>query len=148
MSVSRRAFLATSAVAGAAFAAPAVRAAGRNKKYRTALIGTGWWGMNILRTAIEAGDVDVIAMCDVDENQLGPAVADVEKLTGSIPKRYKDFRDLLDAEKPEIAIIGTPDHWHPLICVAACNAGAHVYVEKPLSRTFNESELVMKAARK
>ena len=105
MSVSRRAFLA--AAAGAAFAAPAVGAAGKNKKYRTALIGTGWWGMNILRTAIEAGDVDVVAMCDVDQNQLGPAVAEVEKLTGSVPKKYRDFRDLLDAEKPEIVIIGT-----------------------------------------
>ena len=147
MSVTRRAFLASSAVTGAAFAAPAVRAAERNKKYRTALIGTGWWGMNILRTAIEAGEVNVVAMCDVDRNQLTPAAAEVEQLTGSAPKKYADFRDLLDAEKPEIVIIGTPDHWHPLICVAACNAGAHVYVEKPIGHTVYEGRAMVKAAR-
>ena len=84
MSVTRRDFLTASAAAGAALAAPAVHGADKdNKKYRTALVGSGWWGMNILRTAIEAGDVHAVALCDVDQNQLDPAAAEVEKLTGS-----------------------------------------------------------------
>ena len=147
MSVTRRRFLAASAATSMSLAAPAIHGAGKNKKYRTALIGTGWWGMNILRTAIEAGDADVVAMCDVDRRQLDPAVADVEKLTGQTPKKYSDFRELLDAEKPEIVIIGTPDHWHPLVMIAACKAGAHVYVEKPIGHTVYEGRAMVKAAR-
>ena len=147
MSVTRRDFLAATAATGAALAAPAVHGAQKNKKHRTALIGTGWWGMNIFRTAIQSGDVQAVAMCDVDRNQLDPAAAEVEKLTGSPPKKYKDYRELLDKEKPEIAIVGTPDHWHPLVSIAACKAGAHVYVEKPISHTLLEGRAMVKAAR-
>jgi predicted dehydrogenase len=147
MTVSRRSFLASSAAAGAALAAPAVRGADKNKRYRTALIGSGWWGMNILRTAIEAGESDVVAMCDVDSRQLEKAAAEVEKLTGSSPKKHRDYRDLLDEQKPEIVIVGTPDHWHPLITIAAIHAGAHVYVEKPVGHTLLEGRAMVNAAR-
>lgn len=148
MQLSRRTFLASGAAVGASLAAPAIVGANQtNKKFRTALIGTGWWGMNILMTAIESDDVEVIAMCDVDDNQLNPAVAKVEEMTGSTPKKYKDYRDLIEREKPEIVIVGTPDHWHPLITIAACEAGAHVYVEKPISHTVLEGLAMVKAAR-
>jgi len=147
MNVNRRDFLAASAAAGAALAAPAVHGAEKGKKYRTALIGSGWWGMNILRTAIEAGESDVVALADVDRRHLDKNAAEVEKLTGKAPAKYKDFRELLDKEKPEIAIVATPDHWHPLITIAACNAGAHVYVEKPVSHTILEGRAMVEAAR-
>lgn len=147
MAVTRRSFLAASAVAGAAFAAPAVHGADKNHRYRTALVGSGWWGMNILRTAIAAGRSSVVAMCDVDSNQLDPAVAEVENKTGAAPKKYKDYRELLEKEKPEIVIVGTPDHWHPLCTIAAVNAGAHVYVEKPISHTIAEGRAMVQAAR-
>lgn len=147
MNVTRRGFLAGAAATGMAFAAPAVRGAQKNKKYRTALVGTGWWGMNIFRTAIESGRIEAVAMCDVDRNQLDPAAAEVEKMIGSAPKKYKDYRELLEKEKPEIVVCGTPDHWHPLVAIAACNAGAHVYVEKPICHTINEGIAMVKAAR-
>jgi len=147
MTVTRRDFLAASAVTGMAYAAPAVLGAEKNKKYKTALIGTGWWGMDILHVAIEAGRSNVVAMCDVDRNQLDPAVANVEKLTGAAPKKYADYRELLEREKPEIVIVATPDHWHPLVSIAALNAGAHVYVEKPISHTIHEGTAMVKAAR-
>lgn len=147
MAFHRRKFLAASAAAGLALAAPAVHSAERDKKYTTALIGSGWWGMNILREAIAAGQSKVVALCDVDQNQLNPAVANVEKLCGDTPRRYGDFRELLDKEKPEIAIVGTPDHWHPLCMIAAVKAGAHVYVEKPISHTVLEGKAMVKAAR-
>src|SRR5262245_15947417 len=82
----RRDFLKTSAAA-TLFPAPFVRAQSKDKKYRTALIGGGWWGMNILREAMAAGESTVVAMCDVDENQLNPAAAEVEKLSGDQPKK-------------------------------------------------------------
>lgn len=147
MSVTRRHFLAASAAAGVALAAPALHGAEKNKRYRTALVGSGWWGMNVLRTAIQAGESDVVALCDVDRRYLGKAASEVEELTGKAPKKYKDFRDLLHAEKPQIVIVGTPDHWHPLVTIAACNAGAHVYVEKPISHTIHEGWAMVKAAR-
>lgn len=147
MSVSRRDFLASTAATGMALAAPAVHGAEKNEKHRTALIGSGWWGMNILRAAIQAGRFEVVAMCDVDRRILDPAAAEVEKLTGSAPKKYGDFRELLDKEKPGIAIVATPDHWHPLVTIAAVQAGAHVYVEKPIGHTIGEGRAMVNAAR-
>jgi len=147
MTISRRRFLATAAAGGAVLAAPAVHGAEKNKKYRTALVGSGWWGMNILRAAMESGAVEPVAICDVDRNQLDPAAAEVEKLSSTVPRKYKDYRELIDEEKPEIVIVGTPDHWHPLVTIAACDAGAHVYVEKPISHTINEGIAMVAAAR-
>ena len=147
MSVSRRDFLAATAATGAAMAAPAVHGAQKDKRYRTALVGCGWWGMNIFRTAIESGGVRPVAMCDVDRNQLDPAAAEVEKLCGVAPKKYRDYRDLLAKEKPDVVIVATPDHWHPLCAIAACNAGAHVYCEKPISHTILEGRAMVNAAR-
>ena len=146
-SMPRRRFLQSSAAANLAYAAP-LFGASRTKKYRTALIGTGWWGMNILRTALASGRAQAVALCDVDTNQLDPAVAEVNKLSGDQPKTYKDYRQLLAAEKPDIVIVGTPDHWHPLIAIAAMEVGAHIYVEKPISHTVHEGWAMVQAARK
>ena len=141
--MNRRNFLRNSVAASAA--APFVQAQ-QNGKYRTALIGSGWWGMNILREAIQSGECKVVAMCDVDENQLNPAAAEIAKLTGGQPKKYKDYRELLAKENVHIAIVGTPDHWHPLNTVAAVEAGAHVYVEKPIGHTVLEGRAMVNAA--
>jgi predicted dehydrogenase len=148
MSCSRRDFLAASAAAGVAFGAPAVHGAEKTKKYRTALIGSGWWGRNNLNAAIEAGESQVVGLCDVDQRQLDAAADAVEKKTGTAPKKHKDFRELLEREKPEIVIVSTPDHWHPLCTIAAVNAGAHVYVEKPISHTIVEGRAMVQAARR
>jgi len=147
MNTTRRCFLAASAASSTLIGTPAVLGAKKNKRYRTALIGSGWWGMNILRTAIEADESEVVALCDVDRNQLSPALAEIEKKTGKIPRSYGDYRELLEREKPEIVIVATPDHWHPLCMIAAVNAGAHVYVEKPISHTVLEGAAMVKAAR-
>ncbi|CCG99377.1 oxidoreductase domain protein [Fibrella aestuarina BUZ 2] len=117
------------------------------QKFRVALIGSGWWGMNILRAAMQSGEVTVVALCDVDKAQVQRAQADVTKLSNERPKLYGDFRELLNAEKPDIAIVATPDHWHPLIAIAAMQTGAHVYVEKPISHTINEGKAMVRAAR-
>jgi len=147
MAINRRSFLKNSVISGLAFAAPTLLRAGSNGKYRTALIGSGWWGMNIARAALQSGECTIVAMCDVDANQLNPAAAEIEKLSGDKPKKYKDYREMLEREKPQIVIVGTPDHWHPLITIAAVRAGAHVYVEKPISHTVKEGCAMVKAAR-
>lgn len=122
-------------------------AAAAGRTYRTALIGSGWWGMNILTEAMASGRVKVVALCDVDQRVLDNASDEVKGVCGAKPKAYRDFRELLEKEKPEIVIVATPDHWHALPCIAAIRAGAHVYVEKPTSHTINESKAMVKAAR-
>ena len=147
MKVNRRDFIKTSLGTGMVLSAVPIIGVTRNQMYRTALIGSGWWGMNILRCAMEAGESKIVAMCDVDQNQLDPAFQEVEKLSGDRPQKYKDYRELLAKEKPQIVIVATPDHWHALCTIAALRAGAHVYVEKPISHTINEGRAMVKAAR-
>src|SRR3989442_10768085 len=106
MSTTRREFLHTSIAAGAAataaLAAPAVHAQEKAKKYRTALIGTGWWGMNILGEGVASNECQVVALCDVDQSQLKTATEKLGSKTSDQPKHYADYRELLDKEKPEI----------------------------------------------
>jgi predicted dehydrogenase len=149
MRQTRRSFLKSSMAASLAVSAfPWVHAAETKKKYKTVLIGTGWWGMNILGEAMASGECQIVGLCDVDDRFLNPAAEKVTDLTGDRPRKYKDFRELLDQEKPEIAIIATPDHWHALVTIATVKAGAHVYVEKPIGHTIKEGRAMVNAARK
>jgi predicted dehydrogenase len=147
--MNRRHFLQSSAAATALAAFPAIRAADKTggRKFRTALIGCGWWGNNILREAMASGACEVVALCDVDSRQFELTQANITRGTGDSPKLYKDYRELLAQAKPDIAIIGTPDHWHALPMIAAVKAGAHVYVEKPISHTVMEGRAMVNAAR-
>ena len=149
MQQTRRHFLKTTAATTASFAAAPylLRGAEPGKKYRTALIGSGWWGKNILKEAMKSGRVKVVALCDVDERAREVAAEQVADLSGDQPKTYKDYREMLEAVKPEIVIIASPDHWHALQSIAAVQAGAHVFVEKPTGHTVNESRAMFHAAR-
>ena len=148
MKINRRQFFENTAVASAALAAaPIIRAQSKDKKYRTALIGTGWWGGNILGEAMACGECKIVALCDVDDRQLNPTLEHVRQTAGDEPKVYKDYRELLAKENVDIAIVATPDHWHPLITIEAVKAGAHVYVEKPIGHTIQEGRAMVNAAR-
>lgn len=148
MRFTRRLFLKHTAAASLAFSAlPLLGAESPSRKYRTALIGCGWWGNNILGEAMASGACRITGLCDVDARFLNKTAERVKKERGDAPKTYRDYRELLEKEKPEICIIGTPDHWHPLQTIAAVRAGAHVYVEKPISHTIKEGVAMVKAAR-
>ena len=116
-------------------------------KYRTALIGCGWWGKNILKEAAAHKRCQISALCDVDGDNLEVAADQVNSWSGDSPKTYKDHRELLDKEKPDLVIIATPDHWHALQTIDSVKAGAHVFVEKPTGHTVNESRAMLTAAR-
>jgi predicted dehydrogenase len=146
MTLTRRQFLHAGGTALALGVAPSLHAQSA-RTYRTALIGAGWWGMNIVTEAIASGKCKIVALCDVDENTRISSAEGIKDLSGVEPRQYQDFRDLLDKEKPEIAIVATPDHWHALITLAALKAGAHVYVEKPTGHTIQESQAMRNAAR-
>jgi predicted dehydrogenase len=145
--MNRRQFLAAAGAVPLALGTGPYVLARPGRTYRTALIGAGWWGMNILREAAAAGRSKVVALGDVDTRALETSADEINDLTGDKPKKYQDYRELLDREKPEVVIIATPDHWHALITIAALKSGAHVYVEKPTGHTVNESRAMLKAAR-
>jgi len=147
--MNRRNFLKTSSAAALTLAAGPfiLHAQSPARRYRTALIGCGWWGGNILREAMASGACQVTGLCDVDESQIEKTVTGIMKDSPDQPKRYRDYRELLAKEKPDIAIVATPDHWHALPAIAAAQAGAHVYVEKPIGHTVREGRAMVKAAR-
>jgi len=145
----RREFIIKSAVGGAVVTSiPNIILARKNKIYTTALIGSGWWGMNILTTAIASGMCKVVAICDVDQGQSGPAAEKIKELTGTTPKIYVDYRELLENEKPEITIVATPDHWHALPAIKALEMGSNLYLEKPISHTIDEGKAIVAAQKK
>ncbi len=143
--MNRREFVRKAALVSAV--GPFIRTSHRIQRYRVGLIGSGWWGMNILRTAISTGTTDTVALCDVDDAHLQPAADEIELITGKRPAIYRDYEELFSEQNCDIAIIATPDHWHALPTIAAINAGAHVYLEKPVSHTIDEGKAILRAAR-
>ena len=144
----RRTFLDQSSKAGLALSAlPLLPALNFAPKYKLALIGCGWWGNNILTEALAYGQIKKVSLCDVDQNALTETAKRVEKLTGKKARTFTDYRELISREKPDLAIIGSPDHWHPLQAIEAIKAGTHVYLEKPIGHTIDEGKAILKAAR-
>ena len=123
------------------FNSPAIR--------RVALIGTGWYGKSDLFRLMQVAPVEVVALCDVDKQQLNEASALVsQRQNHKKAQLYADYRKLLSEQKPDIVLIGTPDHWHALQTIDAIKSGAHVYVQKPVSVDVLEGEAMLAAARK
>ena len=120
-----------------------------SNKVKVALIGCRSMGYADLSTFLDYPEVECVALCDVDDEWLNKRAADVEKKSGKrVPNLYKDWRRVIDNKDVDVVIVGTPDHWHCLPTVHACQAGKDVYVEKPLANTIEECDLMVKAARK
>lgn len=133
---------------GSAYSAVYGQAAPSNK-VKVALIGCRSMGFSNLSNFLKYPEVECVALCDIDDEWLNKRAADVEKSTGKkVPNLYKDWRKVIDNKDVDVVIIGTPDHWHCLPTIFACQAGKDVYVEKPLSNTIEECNLMEKAARK
>ncbi|GAB3528393.1 Gfo/Idh/MocA family oxidoreductase [Pontibacter brevis] len=150
--INRRSFLkgATATLALTALGAHGISFANPAKTLRVGLIGTGWYGKSDLFRLMQVAPVEVVALCDVDKNMLAEAASLVnerQKLRRK-PRLYEDYRKMLADNKFDIVLIGTPDHWHALPTVAAIKAGAHVYVQKPISVDVLEGEAMLAAARK
>lgn len=117
------------------------------------LIGCNSMGWADLTSMLKNPGVRCIALCDVDQNVLNKRAADLAKLpsmmaSGQKATLYSDFRKLLENKDIDAVIVGTPDHWHCLPTVYACQAGKDVYVEKPLANSIEECDLMVVAARK
>ena len=122
-----------------------------NEKIRkVGLIGTGWYGKSDLFRLMQVANVEVLALCDVDRELLDEAAELVSKRqkSGKVPQKYNDYRKMLAQHEFDIVIIGTPDHWHALQAIDAIKAGAHVFLQKPISVDVIEGEAILAAARK
>ncbi|MBN2562466.1 MAG: Gfo/Idh/MocA family oxidoreductase [Phycisphaerae bacterium] len=146
--MNRREFIGT-AVAGTLVADsvlhPAFAGSEDKSKLKLGLIGCGWYGMVDVRAAFKAGGVEVLALCDVDEQHLADSAADVEKLQGSRPKTFKHYADLLQTPGLEAVILATPPQWHALPFIAAVAKNLHVYCEKPLAYDIREGRAMIDA---
>lgn len=125
-------------------------AADVEKPLRVALIGCGWYGKTDLLHLMQVAPVEVVGLCDVDQNMVAQAaeLTAGRQKSGKRPPTYGDYRKLLKEQSPEIVLVGTPDHWHCLPVVEACKAGADVYVQKPISYDVVEGQAMVAAARK
>ena len=162
MNLTRRSFIETAAGTAAAFATPGCATAALDaaapvdviakthfakpgEKIRMGFIGSGGRGGANLNEFFSLGE-EIVALCDVDSTRLDAAA---KKISARCPKarRYRDWRELLDREKDlDAVVVSTPDHMHAAAAIAAMKRGLHVYVEKPLVRTFFEAERFRRVA--
>ena len=112
-----------------------------------AAIGINGMGWTDLSAALKVPGVNLVGLCDIDNNVLDKRMTDLGKMnvtTGNI-KTYNDYRKLLERKDVDAVIIGTPDHWHALQMIHACEAGKEVYVEKPVGNSIGECRAMVKA---
>ena len=149
--ISRRHFLqvASASLAFTALGADALDILNR-KPYRVGLIGTGWYGKSDLFRLIQVAPVEVVSLCDADKDMVAGAARMVSERQKSkrVPRTYGDYREMLREKDLDLVLIGSPDHWHALQAIAALEAGAHVYVQKPISVDVLEGEAMLAAARR
>lgn len=126
----------------------AVARVGPSETIRVGCIGVGNMGTSRLEEFLGQKDCRVVAVCDVDQKHLARAASIVEKKTERKPSMYKDFRELLDRDDIDAVTVTTPDHWHALPFVYACEAGKDIFVEKPLSHSLYEGRKMVDAAKK
>ena len=118
------------------------RILGANDRIQMGFIGVGNRGDQVHDGFLEHGDSVTTAVCDLRDDYMNFAV----KKSRATPTKYKDYHKLLDSKEVDAVAIATPDHWHALMMIDACNAGKDVYVEKPLSLTVWEGRKMVEAA--
>ncbi|MGH7199755.1 MAG: Gfo/Idh/MocA family protein, partial [Planctomycetaceae bacterium] len=157
--VSRRQFLDSSARNAAGVAAGIVGLSGAvaqqaaaqmpaSERVSLAVIGVRGYGRTLATEMAALPDADVRTLCDVDAGLLRPAAEAVSDVQASPPRLESDFRRVLDDPQIDAVVIATPDHWHALMTVLACQAGKDVYVEAPVSHNLREGERMIAAARR
>lgn len=121
-----------------------------DRKPRVGLIGCGWYGKCDLFRLIQVAPVEVVSLCDVDKKLLAEAAEMVagRQASKKKPRTYADYREMLKERDLDIVLVATPDHWHALPMIAAVEAGADVYVQKPISVDVVEGQAMVAAARK
>lgn len=121
-----------------------------DKKLRVGLLGSGWYGKVDVLRLIQVAPVEVVSVCDVDRRLVSEAaeiIASRQK-SRTKPRIFTDYREMLKEKDLDLVLIGTPDHWHALNAIAAMEAGADLYLQKPVSVDVVEAQAILAAARK
>jgi Oxidoreductase family, NAD-binding Rossmann fold len=145
----RRDFLrqCSAAVATASLVGPA-RWAGANDRIRVAVLGLGNRGRGHIREAASIENVEVATICDPDETRMARSASDCETAGQRRPKCEADLRRVLEDKTIDVISVATPNHWHALATIWACQAGKHVYAEKPVAHNLEESRRMLEVVRK
>ena len=152
--VDRRTFIKNSGIvtAGAYVGSPlvgkALKQESPNDTIRAAIIGIRSRGRDHYRALSKIPNVRIATLCDIDQRLLPEAVAEVEQITGYRPSMETEYRKVLEDKDIDVVSIATPNHWHALQTIWACQAGKDVYVEKPVSHTLLEGRKMVEAARR
>ena len=148
----RREFLQSSAAVAATLGVPAFAADSRsaNDRIRVAIVGLRGRGRSLIAAfhELKKDNVEIVTFCDCDENVLAERTSGYEKLSGKKLETCGDMREVLDDDSIDVVGFATPNHWHALGTVLACQVGKDVYVEKPGSHTVFEGRQVIEAAAK
>ncbi|AMR31562.1 dehydrogenase [Mucilaginibacter sp. PAMC 26640] len=150
----RRRFIQNVAVTGTSFLVGSNLAMGGvftgspNKKVVLGVMGVNSRGAFLAQKLAGIPDAEIGYICDVDTKAMNKCIAEIEKLTGKKPKGITDVRQLLEKKDLDALVIAAPDHWHAPATILACQAGKHVYVEKPCSHNPHEGEMAIAAAAK
>jgi predicted dehydrogenase len=154
---SRRNFIRQTALAsGATLLSPAIsspifanwkKSIAPSDQINIAAIGINGMGWSNVTAALKVPGINLVGLCDVDSTVLDKRMGELKKNNqdGKIIKNHADYRELLDRKDVDAVIIGTPDHWHALQMIHACEAGKHVYVEKPVGNSIAECRAMVKA---
>jgi predicted dehydrogenase len=142
--MNRRTFTKTAALTGLSTAVSAGCVRGANDRVRIGFIGLGNRGDQVLDAFLQHPDADVVAICDIYQPYLDFAARKI----GRDPQQFRDYRKLLERKDLDAVAVCTPDHWHALMTIHACEAGKDVYVEKPLSLCVAEGRKMVEAARR
>ena len=133
--------------------APAFARGAQSRRFeglRVGVIGCGWYGKNDMCRLLQVAPVDIRALCDPDRNmrEETATLAEKRQVSGKKPAVFNDYREMLAAEKCDLVIIDTPDHWHALSAIAAMEAGAHLYLQKPVAVDVAEGFAILDSARR
>jgi predicted dehydrogenase len=147
--MNRRKFVSSIAVAGAAVAAGSrLFASDAKPRLRVGVIGCGWYAGVNLAVFQRCAPVQVVSLCDPNSNKLANLVKQAAETQPETPATFADYRKMLAHAPLDVVIVATPDHWHALPAIAAMQAGADLYLEKPISHDVIEGEALVAAARK
>jgi predicted dehydrogenase len=152
-SMDRRKFLAVTGRTALGIAArstllrPGTRAVAASDKLVVGIMGLKGRGLELVEALVKRPDVEIAYLCDVDQREFKNCAKAAEGL-GKAPQQVGDFRRILDDKHVDALFNATPDHWHALPTIMACQAGKDVYVEKPAAHDINEGRKMVEAARK
>jgi len=132
---------------GAAAAGWAGSARAADEELNVALIGCGGRGLGLFKEFSSLKGVKLTYLCDPDSLRVGSGLA-LARLVGQAPQGVADLREVLDDKSVDAVVIATPDHWHAPAAILACDAGKHVYVEKPCCHNIREGQVLREAARR